>query len=461
VHADQHALVFQPGSRDFLINANDGGVFLTPNARDSIPCWRERNESFNTMQFYTAAMAPGKGIQHFLGGTQDNSTMLYEGIPVTDDGNRYLGGDGAYCFVDSDQPEVHIMSTQWNSYAVSPGLEDTLIDYSELFKSGLFVNPVDYDSRSNTLMGNAALQHGEHLDYIIIIKNIPWFPAGTFRPVYSGALTPFSAVRISPHSEDPKPALFLGTQSGRVFKVRDIYDASIHSIEIGSPQFPPANVSCIQVGNSEAEILITFSNYGVPSVWLTHDGGENWENKEGNLPDIPVRWSIWHPDNRRHVLLATEVGIWSCEDILVENPVWKPELEGLANVRVDMLQYRESDHTVLAGTHGRGMYTGTWEVESDSVEVLPYRRGYIKVFPNPTDGNVTIQYSLDKDERIDVEIFNRIGQKVKETGFNSYTGQFEQVLDLSELNTGTYILRIHIWGEIRTHRVILVRPEDR
>src|SRR5690606_7418462 len=33
---------------------------------------------------------------------------------------------------------------------------------------------------------------------------------------------------------------------------------------------------------------------------------------------------------------------------------------GMANVRVDMLQYRTSDQTVMAATHGRGVFTGSF-----------------------------------------------------------------------------------------------------
>ncbi len=456
VHADQHSLVFQPGSRDFLLNANDGGVFMTWNARDSIPCWYERNEAFNTMQYYTCAMHPEKDVIHFLGGTQDNSTMLYDGTgPVTDDGNRYMGGDGAYCFVDMDEPYIHVISTQWNNYAFSYSLSDTLLNFGNMFKSGLFVNPADYDSRSNTLFANAQLQEGGYNDNIVIISNIPYNPSGRFKRVYTDANVPFSAVRISPHSPAQVPVLFLGTQSGRLFKVFDVYFNIPRAEEIDSPDFPAANISCIQVGNSEAELLVTFSNYGVPSVWISGDGGESWHNREGNLPDIPVRWAAWHPSNRDHVLLATEVGVWSCRDIWSEEVVWEPELEGLANVRVDMLEIRESDNLVIAATHGRGMYTGIWEVPSDSLKQPPTGEGYFNLYPNPTSGKVTIQYKPRWNELIGVEVIDYMGRKVLETSFSSYAGQFEKVLDLSGLGPGTYIIRIKMGTDVTTHRVVL------
>ncbi len=461
VHADQHNLLFQPGSRDLLLNANDGGVFMTWNARDSVPCWYERNKDFNTMQYYTCAMDPEKDVVHFLGGTQDNSTMLYEGTgPVTDDGNRYLGGDGSYCFVDKDEPYVHIISTQWNNYAFSDNLHDTLFEFGNMFKSGLFVNPADYDSRSNTLFANAQLQEGVYRGNIIIVTGIPYNPSGRFKPLNVNTQVPFSAVRVSGHSPAQVPVLFIGTQSGRLFKVFDVFFSSPVIQEIGSPDFPSANISCIQLGNSEAELLVTFSNYGVPSVWVSRDGGESWQNREGNLPDIPVRWALWHPANCSHVLLATEVGIWSCRDIWSEEVLWEPELEGLANVRVDMMELREADNLVIAATHGRGMYTGIWEVPSDSLSGPPDQEGYVNLYPNPTTGKVTIEYKPRWNETIAVEVMDLRGRKVLDARFASYAGEYRKVLDLGGLAPGTYLIRVEMGTEVSVHRLVLAGRLD-
>ncbi len=56
-------------------------------------------------------------------------------------------------------------------------------------------------------------------------------------------------------------------------------------------------------------------------------------------------------------MLATETGIWVSNTLLIDTDEWVPANEGLAHVRVDMLRLRESDLTVLAATHGRGLFT--------------------------------------------------------------------------------------------------------
>jgi hypothetical protein len=60
-------------------------------------------------------------------------------------------------------------------------------------------------------------------------------------------------------------------------------------------------------------------------------------------------------------MLATESGTWTSQDVLADIVEWAPNLEGMANVRVDMLRVRPSDNTVIAATHGRGIFTAKWE----------------------------------------------------------------------------------------------------
>jgi hypothetical protein len=53
-------------------------------------------------------------------------------------------------------------------------------------------------------------------------------------------------------------------------------------------------------------ILVTYSNYGVNSIWETINGGTSWTSVEGNLPDMPVRWAMFDPRNSDWAIVATE-----------------------------------------------------------------------------------------------------------------------------------------------------------
>ena len=137
--------------------------------------------------------------------------------------------------------------------------------------------------------------------------------------------------------------------------------------EIGSDNFPTGNVSSISIGSSENNILVTFSNYGIESVYYSSDGGQNWVAKESNLPDMPIRWSIFHPDSNDQALLATEIGVWYTTNLTDTDCIWYPSSNGLANVRIDMLSIRESDNMVLAASHGRGLFYGVYDLQDSFI----------------------------------------------------------------------------------------------
>ncbi|MGA0288844.1 MAG: hypothetical protein ACO3K8_04505, partial [Pseudohongiellaceae bacterium] len=72
---------------------------------------------------------------------------------------------------------------------------------------------------------------------------------------------------------------------------------------------------------------------------------------------MPIRWALFNPHVQGEVILATDIGVWYCDNINSGTPTWSRSNNGFANVRVDMLQYRSSDSTVMAATHGRGVFT--------------------------------------------------------------------------------------------------------
>ncbi len=358
IHADQHAIAYQPGSSSTVIFSTDGGIFLSENANAGIPVFQQRNKNYNTLQFYTGVLQPTAGTTGMVGGLQDNGTLLYQGVPLSID-NMISGGDGAFCFWDKDNPIVIITSIYFNRYYIFENTTNT--NFIDRY-SGVFVNPADYSSTYNTLYANACDFWGAGADQLLRASNIPSNIHDTIIAANTNATSYFSHVKISPFSTNSSHNLFLGTVSGRLFKVTDANTVPF-STEIGSPMFPTANISCVAIGGSEDTLLVTFSNYGVSSIWQTYNGGQTWKEVEGNLPDMPVRWAIYHPQNSKQALIATELGVWSTGNLQAAQVNWIPQTTGMANVRVDMLTLRISDNTVLAASHGRGLFTAKFNLD--------------------------------------------------------------------------------------------------
>ena len=381
IHADIHQIVFQPDNANNFLVTSDGGIFLTNNSLDN---WEdiifiERNQGYNTLQFYTCDVASLEDGNLFVGGLQDNGTLIsdlnesYENnLDIND---MITGGDGAFCFYDMNDPLL-ITSTYYNAWYFINYYENTFNYLNN--SSGVFINPADYDTENNVLYANKVRFNGGQSNRIIKIDNIN--PESfsnsddidlTTINLNTNSTVYFSAIKVSPFSESNSTNLFLGTLSGRLFKVENVNNnPSVN--EIGSNSFPFGNISSIDIGQNENEIFITFSNYGVSSIWMTYDGGDTWLEKENNLPDMPVRWGILHPDDSNYAMIATEIGVWETSNLSNQEVSWIPSSNGFANVRVDMLSIREEDNMVIAASHGRGLFYGVFNLNSTLLGDLNY-----------------------------------------------------------------------------------------
>ncbi len=450
IHADQHAIVYKPGSSSEILFATDGGVFFTSLGNIPYPDFEERNNGYSTLQFYTCAIHPEAGTEYYYGGLQDNGTLFYTGTPLTIN-DMVCGGDGAYCFFDADDPAFTMTSYYYNNYYLFRN--GAFINNVSNWSSGTFVSPADYDPRLKILYCNPVDYLGNHSDRLLRLENLESNPTGTYVNLNTGTQVIFTALKLSPFSPDGKSTLFLGTESGRLFVVREAQSNSPAVTEIGGNNFPAASISCVETGQSENTLLVTFSNYGVSSVWLTTDGGQNWQEIEGNLPDMPVRWAIFHPQNDRQVLLATETGVWECANP-GEVPVkWFPHNDGMANVRVDMLRVRESDNTVLAATHGRGLFTMTWDVISGKEEPAVSSPG---VYPNPSQGRVFITTNIPTTGRVVITVTDLTGKTVQGVDAMAAAGLFRRSINLESLPKGNYLVSVSAAGNpVMTNKVVL------
>lgn len=349
VHADHHIVAFKPGSSTEALFGTDGGVARSTNLTGSNPSFVDRNEGYNITQFYAGAIHPDFGKNYFLAGSQDNGTHQFTG-PGINSTSQVTGGDGAYCFIDQTNPNYQITSYVYNSYwrSTDGGQSFPSPRMQNDFNTGRFINPADYDDNLDILYSARNSSSINRISGVSTSPNVSDFTV-------SGLGSTASNLLVSPFTTS-STTLFVGTGNGNLFKITNA-NGNPSSNNIGSNQFPNGYISGIDLGSSEQEILVTFSNYGVSSVWYTSNGGTTWTNKEGNLPDMPVRWCLFNPLNPSEVLLATEVGVWATTDINASNVNWTPSGNGLANVRVNMLQYRATDHEVLAVTYGRGLFT--------------------------------------------------------------------------------------------------------
>ncbi len=346
VHADQHIILYAPGSSSTVFFGNDGGVYRSTNGGITI---QDRNRGYNVTQFYACAIHPVSGVDYFIAGAQDNGTQQFDtpGINATDE---VAGGDGAFVHIDEDQPDIQIAAYVYQNYFITTNSWASSRSAGDGTDNGEFINPTDYDSRSNTLY--CAYGNGNFFR----ISNIGSFEQEDIVqiPAFNGSQ--IRHVSVSPNVNN---RVYFGLSSGRIVRVDNANSASPSGTVLNPSGGPNGSISCIAVekGN-ENHLLVTLSNYGVVSVWESYNAGGAWFNREGDLPDMPVRWALFNPNDANQALLGTELGVWVTSNLNNNAVQWVPSNNGLPNTRVSMLQIRE-DQTVLAGTYGRGLFTSS------------------------------------------------------------------------------------------------------
>ncbi len=351
VHADIHAIAFKPATSTEFIVGTDGGVYRTTNTGAA---FTSRNNSYNVTQFYGSAIHPTT-TNYFLAGAQDNGTQKFTLAGLSNTAQA-SGGDGSFCHIDKTNGNIQITSYVYNNYFVSINGGTTWT--SKFFaNTGLFINPTDYDNTADKLYGGNTT--GSYFRWTN--------PATAGSTTGNISVTNFAGSSVTHVKVSPNTAnrVYFGLANGSVVYVNSAATVVSPTAGVIIKTAGIGTVSCIaiQPGN-ENHILVTYSNYGVNSVWETTNGGTTWTSVEGNLPDMPIRWIMYDPRNALgdQALVATELGVWSTDNLNGAATNWGATNTGFANVRTDMLQYRCSDRTISAATHGRGMFTAVLPV---------------------------------------------------------------------------------------------------
>lgn len=89
---------------------------------------------------------------------------------------------------------------------------------------------------------------------------------------------------------------------------------------------------------------------------------------------------------------------------------------------------------------------------------LPVNFNLFQNYPNPFNPTTVIKYSLPKEARISLNIYNILGQKVKElVNQIKAPGVYEVNFDGSQLSSGIYFYRLQAGGNIATKKLIIAK----
>jgi len=454
IHADIHALTFHPTNPDQGLVGSDGGVSrassfsLAVNQPGAI---QNRILGYNVTQYYYGSIFENGASNgdDLIGGSQDNgTTAVVNGAAGVNAFSTVLGGDGAFSQIDKEG-NYAVISTQYlnHRYVVFPNLGGgyCITGNCNDNSKGDFINVAALDENLNYLYANSRNFSGANA--IEVCQLLSATAACT--TLSNSAITNSrpTAFKVSPFTTT-STKLYIGTEFSTLIRVDNANTNAPTWTFINGPGFL-GSVSDIEFGASEQEIFLTMHNYGVQNIWYSNDGGANWAGKEGNLPDMPVKAILKNPLLGEEVIIGTNLGVWATGDFNSPSPTWFPVMNGMTNVKVVDLDLRLGDNTVLATTHGRGMFTGTFTTAG----VADARSGTlpVSIYPTITIGEITITSSLNNSD-IQLAVYNLSGQQLYADRLK-LNGAEERVY-LGNLKTGIYLIKTVTNGISQTTKII-------
>jgi hypothetical protein len=248
-------------------------------------------------------------------------------------------------------------------------------------------------------------------------------------PLNAGISEAITAIKLSDTGSKLNRTLFIGTEYGKVYRVDGLPNNPV-TTRIDNNQINNGYISSIDLGFGDSDILVTLSNFGISSVYLTRNGGGMWFPMDRDLPDMPVRWGLFNPFDDYKLLIATEMGVWGLENTSDSNEGWQAYNGTMPSIRVDMIKVRASDSTILAGTHGAGLWWGKIDQgEVTPLAISPEIEKQHTFYPNPFISQVKIN-----DPRVErIKIYRVSGQ------FLRYEDVNDGVVDLHFLAPGSYV----------------------
>ena len=430
IHADKHFIAFHPLTND-VYECNDGGIYVTD---DGGATWTDLTDGMGISQIYRIGTSETVA-NNVICGLQDNGSKELDG-GLWDD---RTGGDGMECIIDYTNANIQYgtyvegqISKTTDGWATENIIVQNNGTAGTVDEPGAWVTPyIMHPSNNNTLLV------GKSQVYETTDGGSTWSQLGTISGasgnIISMAYAPSNAQVIYVATADQ---IYKTTNGGGTWTLINTSTERITYITVD-----PLN---------SQGIFFTKSGYTAgDKVWYSPDGGTTWSNYSGTLPNIPVNCIVYEDGSNDGLYIGTDVGVYYTDGSMSD---WVLFSTGLPNVVVNELEISYNNNKLWAATFGRGLWNsdlfGTFTGLNDNL----ISSNQINVFPNPTNGNITIQTSEEFKNSL-LEVYDVMGRIILSKKIENTTEQ----INLTEERNGIYYLKAISDFGITTKKIILTK----
>ncbi len=381
IHVDHHIIVSDPGydggGNRRVYYGNDGGVYRLEDSLGT--SFTRLNNNYGVTQFYGGAGHAASG--KIVGGTQDNGTLVYTPAGGPQNWTSMFGGDGGFSAADQTDPNYLYGELQWlgvhrssNGGASSTRLDgcskgppyrlDDACDQLTNFISPILLDP---NEPNRLLAGARRLWRTNDVRTPTTGSTGPawaWIKSETFNN------SNISSITVAVGNSD---LVWIGHNNGDVYKTTNGTDPSPIWTKVDDGWLPGRTATSIALDPANPDVVyVSFGGFSTGNVWRSTNAGATWSDVSGGLPSAPVRSVVTHPTVANWIYAGTDVGVFASE---TAGASWQVPHDGPANVAVFQLFWMNL--TLVAVTHGRGMYTADASSSAPNVTLHPTNRSVV------------------------------------------------------------------------------------
>jgi hypothetical protein len=388
IHVDIHALHFagSGGAVLAMFAGSDGGVWASQDVFSAATApgnqhWADlntetgnANTSLNLTQFYPGISIHPATDQLIYGGTQGNDVQQFSGSLVAS-ASEACPYDGGYTAIDPQTPSIIYASC---SYLGGPGTltKNVLngvpgvngINWPAIDTSGInftdnadFIPPLALDAKSSQ-----NLYFGTYRLYQTTNGGASW-AAITSDLTSDNSVNFVTTITVAPSNSN---AIYAGTSDGRIWQSSQALSGASDIHRVNAANQPGRSVTGIAVDPANPQAAFAaYSGFSCPGmagcdglghIFFTNSSGASWLRVDGNLPDVPVNDVVIDPNDATDntIYIATDSGVYASANATAGSATaWSVLQSGLPNAQVLALRLRNTSRTLVAGTHGRGLWS--------------------------------------------------------------------------------------------------------
>lgn len=341
VHADKHFFAYHPLNSNIFFECNDGGLYKTT---DGGTTWEDITNGMGISQIYRIG-TNAQLSDNVICGLQDNGTKeLYNNIWYDQ-----TGGDGMECIIDYTDANIQYgtyvegeISKTTDGWATKNIIVQNNGTAGTVDESGEWVTPyIMHPTDHNTLLV------GKSQVYETTDGGDNWSQLGIISGITSGKILSLAYAPSNTNTIYAASAyeIFRTTDGGANWDLVATFTTKITYIAVD-----PVN---------SQRLWTTQSGYvDGDKVWYSANGGDNWTNVSGTLPNLPVNCIVYENGTNDRLYVGTDVGVYYKDNSMSD---WELFNNGLPNVVVNELEISYNDNKLWAATFGRGL----WQTELD------------------------------------------------------------------------------------------------